>query len=181
MRKLGTPVHRMGCIGQNTIKIPCLVQPLFLINGRPVITRQVSCSMVNDSTCGSAAGLKEGVTYQSVIPLQGPIPVKIRGIEQSLSAPALRVYTLYQNYPNPFNPATTIAYTLPEPAAVSMDIFNIHGEKVLLLVDAHQNTGDYKVKWNGTDDLGQFVPGGLYLCRFHTGIYNRTIRMLLLK
>jgi N-acetylneuraminic acid mutarotase len=102
-------------------------------------------------------------------------------IEQSLGINHPAEMTLAQNYPNPFNPTTTIEYTLTEPAHIRMDIFNIHGEKVLSLVDAHQNAGDYTVKWNGMDDLGKSVSGGLYLCRFHTGDYNRTMRMLLLK
>jgi hypothetical protein len=46
-------------------------------------------------------------------------------------------YILRQNHPNPFNPTTTIGYTLPEPIHVRMEIFNIHGEKVISLIDSH--------------------------------------------
>jgi hypothetical protein len=90
-------------------------------------------------------------------------------------------YALHQNSPNPFNPTTTIVYALPEPAHVSMELFNIHGEKVFSLVDSHQNPGYYTVQWDGRDDLGRPVSDGLYLCRFYTGVYSRTMRMLLLK
>ena len=50
-----------------------------------------------------------------------------------------------------------------------MELFNIHGEKVLSLVDSHQEAGYYAVKWNGRDYAGRQVSDGLYLCRFHAG------------
>jgi hypothetical protein len=103
-----------------------------------------------------------------------PVSVKIEGVLP-------QEYVLHQNSPNPFNPTTTIAYALPEPAHVRMELFNIHGEKVISLVDSHQNPGFYTVKWDGRDDLGRLVSDGIYLCRFYTGVYNRTMRMLLLK
>ena len=112
----------------------------------------------------SGPDINQNTAIEGHLPLQKPV-----------------TYALYQNYPNPFNPATTIAYTLPEPAAVRMDIFNIHGEKVISLLDAHQKAGMYSVEWDGRDSFGKPVSDGIYLSRFYTGDYNRTIRMLLLK
>jgi hypothetical protein len=39
------------------------------------------------------------------------------------------------NYPNPFNPSTTIAFNISEPGRVTIDIFNIRGQKVKTLMD----------------------------------------------
>src|SRR5690606_3493773 len=47
-------------------------------------------------------------------------------IEVEVNAPDQ--YTLYQNYPNPFNPTTTIEYSLPEKADVTISIYNALGE-----------------------------------------------------
>jgi hypothetical protein len=59
----------------------------------------------------------------------------------------LTVYTfdLKQNYPNPFNPNTTIEYTLAKREKVTIDIYNLLGEKVLTLVNQFQAAGKYTV------------------------------------
>jgi N-acetylneuraminic acid mutarotase len=88
---------------------------------------------------------------------------------------------LGQNYPNPFNPTTTIEYALPEPGYVRMDIFNIHGEVIISLVNSQQGAGLHTVKWDGRNASGQPVSEGVYLTRFHASDFNQTIRMLLLK
>ena len=55
---------------------------------------------------------------------------------------------LYQNYPNPFNRTTTLSYTLPKQLGatqVSLNIYNMMGQKISTLVNAIQNPGTYRV------------------------------------
>lgn len=90
-------------------------------------------------------------------------------------------YQLAPNTPNPFNPSTRISYTIPEEANVTLDVYNVRGERVATLVNAIQTQGVHTVHWNGTNDFGQAVPGGLYIARMSAGSFAQTIRMVLLK
>lgn len=90
-------------------------------------------------------------------------------------------YTLDQNYPNPFNPSTTIRFTLPERAKVSLELFNILGQKVIDLVDTELPAGEHRVIWMGTNDAGKKVASGVYLYRLRTDDYTASRKMILLK
>jgi len=85
------------------------------------------------------------------------------------------------NYPNPFNPVTSISYDLPEQAKVKLEVFNVLGQRVRVLVDGEQPAGHLQVEWNGTDDNGAQVASGMYFYRLTTDQYNETRKMILMK
>jgi len=68
--------------------------------------------------------------------------------------------------PNPFNPNTTLYYTLNTPGRATMAIYNLRGEKVRTLLDAHSDAGTHSVNWNGLDDRGRPVGSGIYFGNF---------------
>jgi len=88
---------------------------------------------------------------------------------------------LKANYPNPFNPSTTIDFTLAQPGAVKIDIFNIKGQKVKTLIDDAFAKGSHSIVWNGTDNIGKPVSSGLYFYKMSTAEYTSTRKMLLMK
>lgn len=92
---------------------------------------------------------------------------------------------LMQNFPNPFNPETTIQYTLPATitgtSKVKITIWNTLGEQVKTLVDSWQNTGTYKITWDGTNEQNQPVNSGFYFCRFETGEFQKVLKLALIK
>jgi hypothetical protein len=90
-------------------------------------------------------------------------------------------FELSQNYPNPFNPMTTIEYSLPERAQVTIEIFNVLGQRVRTLVNDTKSSGSYRIEWNGSDDAGRPVSTGVYLYRFQAGDVVQTKKMLLIK
>ncbi|MEK7728730.1 MAG: DNRLRE domain-containing protein [candidate division KSB1 bacterium] len=90
-------------------------------------------------------------------------------------------FALAQNYPNPFNPVTHIGYRLPQPARVQLAIYNILGVKVRTLVSATQAAGDYHASWNGVDEAGEPVAGGVYFYRFATADFVATRKLVLLR
>jgi hypothetical protein len=92
-----------------------------------------------------------------------------------------RRFGLAQNSPNPFNPKTTIAFTLPEPAAVSLEIFDVAGHKVVTLVDEPLDAGPHSVNWDGMTDDGERAASGVYFYQLMAGEEKTTRKMVLLK
>lgn len=76
-----------------------------------------------------------------------------------------RSYELAQNFPNPFNPETVVPYALPQASDVTVEIYNLLGQKVRLLVDERQEAGFKKLRWDGRNDQGYAVTSGIYLYR----------------
>ena len=52
-----------------------------------------------------------------------------------------RSVELHQNYPNPFNPVTVIGYQLPVSSDVTLEVFDVTGRRVAVLVDGPQQAG----------------------------------------
>jgi flagellar hook assembly protein FlgD len=90
-------------------------------------------------------------------------------------------FELFQNYPNPFNPVTQIQYSLPDPVAVSIKVYNTMGQLVTTLIDQYQFAGTYHIEWNGRDDKGNWVSNGLYIYQMYAGSYTQTCKMILVK
>ena len=91
-------------------------------------------------------------------------------------------YSLSQNYPNPFNPSTNINYQLKELSSVSLEIFNIVGQKIKVLLDnLVQNPGQYRISWDGTNQIGNRVATGVYIYRLRANAFVSSKKMILLK
>ncbi|MDQ1267072.1 MAG: hypothetical protein QG635_2225 [Bacteroidota bacterium] len=67
------------------------------------------------------------------------------------------------NYPNPFNKFTTIKYTLPGTAYVTLKIYSLNGQLRKALVNELQSSGEQKASWDGTDNSGQNLSSGSYI------------------
>ncbi|NOX90465.1 MAG: T9SS type A sorting domain-containing protein [Calditrichaeota bacterium] len=90
-------------------------------------------------------------------------------------------FDLFQNYPNPFNPSTTISYNLPKRTDVTIEVFDLLGQKVKTLISATQSKGIHSVVWNGTDESGKKVGSGLYFYKMTTQNFSRIHKMILMK
>lgn len=91
------------------------------------------------------------------------------------------VNALMGNYPNPFNPETTISYNIQNAGLVSLDIYNIKGQKVKALVNDRQVAGRHNVVWNGKDDSNRNVASGVYFYKIRSGKFSSTKKMILMK
>jgi hypothetical protein len=92
-----------------------------------------------------------------------------------------RDFKMLQNFPNPFNPTTTISYDLPKRTEVNLKIYNVIGQEVRTLVNETQSSGHKSVVWNGKDDSGQILGGGLYIYRLQAEGKVQNAKMVFLK
>ena len=85
-------------------------------------------------------------------------------------------YSLSQNYPNPFNPATRIKYDLPTAGHVTIEIYNVNGQKIATLVDQFREAGSYEVAFSG-----QYLSSGIYFYRIQAGVFEQVKKMILVR
>jgi hypothetical protein len=86
-------------------------------------------------------------------------------------------YELAQNYPNPFNPTTTLQFDLPEPAVVTMRVYNTLGQEVASLLDhMPYEPGKHAIKFDASR-----LSSGVYIYQLIAGRFVDTKKMLLLK
>jgi len=83
---------------------------------------------------------------------------------------------LSQNYPNPFNPATRIPFRLDHPGHVRLEVYNLLGECVTILLNQPLEVGEYTCTWRPED-----LSSGIYLGRLSIDGKQGVIRMLYLK
>jgi hypothetical protein len=85
-------------------------------------------------------------------------------------------FTLEQNYPNPFNPSTVIKYSIPENGFVTLDVYNLLGEKVGSLVNGVQEAGRYEINFDASN-----LASGIYVYSLKAGSFTSVKKMLLMK
>ena len=91
-------------------------------------------------------------------------------------------FILYQNYPNPFNPSTTIKFSIPEISFVTLNVYDVLGNEIAILVNEEKPAGEYEVKFPTIEKKhASPLPSGIYFYLLKAGAYVETKKMLLLK
>ena len=85
-------------------------------------------------------------------------------------------FSVAQNTPNPFNPATTISFSIPEAGTVSIDVFNVSGQKAATIAHEFMGAGSHSVIWDASG-----FSAGVYFYTVKSGRISRTMKMTLLK
>ena len=83
---------------------------------------------------------------------------------------------LSQNYPNPFNPSTMIDFALPKAAQVTLEVYNMLGQKVVTLENGYLSAGQHSVSFDASD-----LSSGIYLYRLQAGSQVLTRSLTLVK
>ncbi len=108
------------------------------------------------------------VHYEGLVTGAGP------GDGETPGVPAELVVTA--TVPNPFNPLTRIDYGLPRPGRVVIEVFNLLGRRVAVLLDGRQDAGPHSVAWNA-----EHQPSGAYLLRIRAGGEEVSRKLMLVK
>ena len=85
-------------------------------------------------------------------------------------------FQLYQNYPNPFNPTTTIEFEIPQREKVKIEIFNVLGQGVSILLNGEIEKGKHKVNFSALK-----LSSGVYFYKLSSGRSSISKKMLLLR
>jgi len=93
---------------------------------------------------------------------------------EPVDAPAS--FELRQNYPNPFNPTTNISYSIPSSGDVTLEVFNVMGQRVAILVNGVQTAGSHTTSFDASN-----LSSGVYMYRLNFEGSVQTRQMLLIK
>ncbi|MBK7378649.1 MAG: T9SS type A sorting domain-containing protein [Ignavibacteriales bacterium] len=85
-------------------------------------------------------------------------------------------YFLSDNYPNPFNPNTSISYSIPENAFVTLKIYDVLGNEVEELINEQKEPGNYQIDFNASE-----LSSGIYYYTLTAGNFTSTKKMILVK
>jgi hypothetical protein len=170
--------------------------PVFTLHyPRPLPDTLLPGDMVHVAvTFTPAAALRDTLVYFDTVlvyhdapDMLSPVTVTLRGAAVVTAMPdedfqPLPTAATLSNHPNPFNPRTTIVFDLPRTDHVALQIHDLTGRLVKTLLSGDQKQpGSHRVIWDGTDDRGQAVASGIYLCRLETAEILATRRMVLMR
>jgi hypothetical protein len=91
------------------------------------------------------------------------------------------VNELRGNYPNPFTRETTIGYTLASEQTVTIEVFNVLGQRVRTLVQGKRDPGLHRIRWRGENRYGDPVGSGVYFYRIDADGFAATRKMVLVR
>ena len=107
------------------------------------------------------------------------------GVEEGglirLSIDSIDVGPLYTSESNNSTGAWSISYDIPEAAEVSLEIFNVAGQKIRTIAQGLHEPGRYRVQWNATNDIGQPLSSGMYIYRIQAGDFISVKKLILMK
>jgi hypothetical protein len=99
-----------------------------------------------------------GVESQTIIVTQEALPTGVTDLVENSAQ--------IKCYPNPFADEITIEIRNPKRSKITVDIYNITGERITNLITGISDE-QVDIVWNGTNDKGQKVVPGVYICKMN--------------
>lgn len=123
---------------------------------------------VNDTT-GWAVGAATKILFTNT---GGDPKVGIQNISNQIP----NDFILEQNYPNPFNNSTNINFSIRERSLIKLEVYDLLGREVAVLINEFRNAGSYVVGFNASA-----LASGIYYYKIKAGTFEATKRMVLIK
>lgn len=95
----------------------------------------------------------------------GPAPM---AAPLEVTPPAVTVLEtrLWATAPNPVSGSSSVRFSLKNPAEVTLDLFNVSGERVSRVASGWFAAGEHSVPWTRSTDSGQRLGAGIYFLQF---------------
>ena len=97
-------------------------------------------------------------------------------VSHEADAPVSLGFGLEATRPNPFQATTTLVYTLDEPAAISLVVYDVLGREVAVLREGDEQAGRHTAMFDASG-----LPTGLYVARLVVEGVTRSRSMLLMR
>jgi hypothetical protein len=108
--------------------------------------------------------------------------IKLTGAQEASGASVktttakIVAFELKQNYPNPFNSSTTVEFSLPKDARVTITLYDLLGNQVRTLVNENKPAGSFSLVLHADD-----LPTGIYLYQMQADDFKEMRRLTLLR
>ncbi|MHA1279234.1 MAG: T9SS type A sorting domain-containing protein [Candidatus Helarchaeota archaeon] len=90
-------------------------------------------------------------------------------------------FFLTQNYPNPVCSKSILRYSIPKECNVKLEIFDVTGRQIAVLVNESQKPGCYQVNWDIRNVSEAQLTNGVYFYRLTAGDYTNTKKLVIVR
>jgi len=90
-------------------------------------------------------------------------------------------YEVRRPFPNPMVDVTHIAVALPKASHVTLELYNIVGQKIHTILDGNMGAGYHLITWDGKDTYGNRLTPGVYFMRIKAGLYEKVHKLVILE
>lgn len=136
----------------------------------PVVVKNILTSYVTD-TMNIVSAIN---THQVIIMVNAELLNGTRDITGNSNSVTL------SNYPNPFVSHTTLCYQTAHESAGKIELFDWSG-RLIKSWPLYGNTTSVCFDWNGCDENGQWLPGGIYFLKLTTEEQTITRKLVLIR
>ena len=101
--------------------------------------------------------------------------------EPAAPGPLPTTFALHAPAPNPVMDHTVVAFDLPLPAVLRVQIYDAAGRLLRTLAEGSFPAGRYQRSWNATDDAGRAVLPGIYFVRLDAGAVRMRQKVVVIR